>query len=224
MGHRIDATTVSVTTVCVRNMAAPVPDEGKPAQVVREHPDSMGATDSYRPGHRQQSDLNSRHPIISEPGVLGSGKDRTEQSMKTLKRRTVAACLAALPDRQNDGCDGALGPRLRANPMRLLLTIVGAILVLFVAGTAGVAVADPINSPRVSGTGTLVCGDVTYTNVSPPGPTPAGQMVTANGSDSTSVQIMILDKATAFPQDLLTDCMFTSPEQFQVQLLITPVR
>jgi len=49
-------------------------------------------------------------------------------------------------------------------------------------------------------------------------------MVTANGSNSTSVQIMILDKASAFPQDKLTQCMFTSPEVFAVDLLITPVR
>lgn len=69
-----------------------------------------------------------------------------------------------------------------------------------------------------------MCGDVTYTVVSPPVPTPAGQMVTANGSNSTSVQIMILDKASAFPQRMLTECTFTSPEVFTVDLLITPVR
>jgi len=49
-------------------------------------------------------------------------------------------------------------------------------------------------------------------------------MVTANGSNSTSVQIMILDKASAFPQRMLTECTFTSPEVFTVDLLITPVR
>ena len=108
--------------------------------------------------------------------------------------------------------------------MRRFLAIAVSILVLFLTVMAGVAAADPINSPRVSAPGTLVCGDVTYTVVSPPGPTPAGQMVTANGSNSTRVQIMILDKAAAFPQSMLTDCMFTSPEQFEVQLLITPVR
>ena len=97
-------------------------------------------------------------------------------------------------------------------------------LVLLLVGLVGNASADPIKSPRVSAPGTLVCGDVTYTVVSPPGPTPAGQMVTANGSNSTSVQIMILDKASAFPQDKLTQCMFTSPEVFAVDLLITPVR
>jgi hypothetical protein len=91
-------------------------------------------------------------------------------------------------------------------------------------GYVGNASADPIKSPRVSEPGTLVCGDITYTVVSPPGPTPAGQMVTANGSNSTSVQIMILDKASAFPQDKLTQCTFTSPEFFTVDLLITPVR
>ena len=49
-------------------------------------------------------------------------------------------------------------------------------------------------------------------------------MVTADGSNSTRVQIMILDKASAFPQQLLTHCMFTSPETFAVDLLITPIR
>lgn len=102
----------------------------------------------------------------------------------------------------------------------LALAVITTALLLAVAGSAS---ADPIKSPRVGEPGTLVCGDVTYTVVSPPGPTPVGQMVTANGSDSTSVQIMILDKASAFPQGMLTDCMFTSPEQFEVQLLITPV-
>src|SRR4051794_27070115 len=86
--------------------------------------------------------------------------------------------------------------------MRRLLILI-TIPVLLSAGSLGAAVADPINSPRVSGTGTLVCGDVTYTVVSPPGPTPAGQIVTANGSNSTRVQIMILDKAAAFPQGKL---------------------
>jgi hypothetical protein len=104
------------------------------------------------------------------------------------------------------------------------VSIVGCLLLgALVASPMSAAVADPVNSPRVSGTGTLVCGDVTYTIVSPPGPTPAGQMVTANGSDSTQVQIMILDKAARFPQDMLTECMFTSPEVFVVSLLITPV-
>jgi hypothetical protein len=102
----------------------------------------------------------------------------------------------------------------------VLVAIVGGALF---AALAGNAFADPINSPRVTGTATLVCGDVTYTTVSPPGPTPAGQMLTANGSNSTSVQIMILDKASAFPQDMLTHCMFTSPEVFEVDVLITPV-
>jgi hypothetical protein len=108
--------------------------------------------------------------------------------------------------------------------MRRTLTLSITSLVLLLAGFVGSASADPINSPGVSAPGTLVCGDVTYTVVSPPGPTPAGQMVTANGSNSTRVQIMILDKASAFPQRLLTHCMFTSPEVFAVDLLITPVR
>jgi hypothetical protein len=100
---------------------------------------------------------------------------------------------------------------------------VGLMAVCLLVGVGvGTAAADPINGQN-SGTGTLVCGDVTYTIVSPLGPTPVGQMLTANGSNSTSVQIMILDKAAKFPQSMLTDCMFTSPEQFEVQLLITPI-
>jgi hypothetical protein len=101
---------------------------------------------------------------------------------------------------------------------------------LALMGFVGSASADPINShiPGASQPGTLVCGDITYTVVSPPGPTPVGQMVTATidgtTSNSTSVQIMILDKASAFPQDKLTQCTFTSPENFDVDLLITPVR
>jgi hypothetical protein len=107
--------------------------------------------------------------------------------------------------------------------MRRALTLSLLSFVLLFLGMVGNASADPINSPRVSPPATLVCGDVTYTVVSPPGPTPAGLIVTADGSDSTRVQIMILDKASAFPQDLLTHCMFTSPEVFEVDLLITPI-
>lgn len=102
-------------------------------------------------------------------------------------------------------------------PRALAVSLLGFIVLLAVPGTAS---ADPV---KVSGTATLVCGDVTYTVVSPPGPTPVGQMVTANGSNSTQVQIMILDKASAFPQSMLTTCTFTSPENFTVDLLITPV-
>ena len=107
--------------------------------------------------------------------------------------------------------------------MHRLLAVTISILVMWLTVMAGVASADPVNSPRVSPPGTLVCGDVTYTVVSAPGLEPAGQMVTANGSNSTQVQIMILDKASKFPQSMLTKCMFTSPEQFEVQLLITPL-
>jgi hypothetical protein len=107
--------------------------------------------------------------------------------------------------------------------MRRALTLSLLSFVLLFLGMVGNASADPINSPRVSPPATLVCGDVTYTVVSPPGPTPAGLIVTANGSNSTRVQIMILDKASAFPQDMLTHCMFTSPEVFEVDLLITPI-
>jgi hypothetical protein len=109
--------------------------------------------------------------------------------------------------------------------MRRVLALSVSVLALFLTAGVGAASGDPINShiPGDQTPGTLVCGDITYTNVSPPGREPAGQMVTANGSNSTSVQIMILDKAAAFPQDKLTHCMFTDPEVFAVDLLITPV-
>jgi hypothetical protein len=105
--------------------------------------------------------------------------------------------------------------------MRRALTLSIASLLLLLAGLVGNASADPVKSPNVS-SGTLVCGDVTYTVVSP-NHAPVGQMVTANGSSSTSVQILILDKATAFPQDLLTHCTFIGPEGFSADLLVTPV-
>jgi hypothetical protein len=106
--------------------------------------------------------------------------------------------------------------------MRLALTVsLSAVALLFV-GLVGTAAADPVNSPRVS-YGTLVCGDVTYTVVSPNG-APVGQMLTANGSNSTSVNIMIVDKAgSAFPQNLLTQCTVTGDEPFTAYFLITPI-
>jgi hypothetical protein len=107
--------------------------------------------------------------------------------------------------------------------MRLALVGSLSALVFLFVGLVGNASADPVKSPRVAPAGTLVCGDVTYTVVSPPAPTPAGQIVTADGSNSTRVQIMILDKASAFPQRMLTHCMFTDPEVFEVDLLITPI-
>jgi hypothetical protein len=84
------------------------------------------------------------------------------------------------------------------------------------------ATADPVRNPNVGPAATLVCGDVTYTVVSP-AVAPVGQMLTASGSNSTRVQIMIVDKAgSAFPRKLLTQCTFTSPEQFTALFLITP--
>ena len=105
--------------------------------------------------------------------------------------------------------------------MRRVLALSLSVLALLLTAGVGAASGDPIKSPNVS-FGTLQCGDVTYTVVSP-NHAPVGQMVTANGDNSTSVQIMILDKASAFPQDKLTHCMFTGPEFFEVDLLITPV-
>jgi hypothetical protein len=69
--------------------------------------------------------------------------------------------------------------------MRRALTLSLLSFILLFLGMAGNASADPIKSPRVGPGATLVCGDITYTVVLPPGPTPAGQIVTANGSNST---------------------------------------
>jgi hypothetical protein len=101
----------------------------------------------------------------------------------------------------------------------LALPVVTTAFVLAVAASAS---ADPINSPQIS-SGVLVCGSTTYTVVSP-NHAPVGQMVTANGSNSTSVQIMILDKAASFPQGKLTQCTFVGPDGFTASLLVTPVR
>jgi hypothetical protein len=69
-------------------------------------------------------------------------------------------------------------------------------------------------------------GDVTYTVVSP-NHAPSAQMLTANGTDSTRVGILVVDKAgSAFPQNLLTLCTAYPPppdEPFQFYALITPV-
>jgi hypothetical protein len=98
-------------------------------------------------------------------------------------------------------------------------------LVLLLVGLVGSASADPVNSPRIDH-GTIVCGDVTYTVVLPLG-APVGQAVTANGSDSSTVEILIVDKAgSKFPQNRLTLCMAFPPppdQPFQAYFLITPV-
>lgn len=106
--------------------------------------------------------------------------------------------------------------------MRRALTLSIASFLFLLVGLVGNGSADPVNSPRVS-FGEIVCGDVTYTVVSPDG-SPVGQMLTANGSNSTSVNIMIVDKAgSAFPQKLLTSCTFDDPPETGF-FLITPVR
>jgi hypothetical protein len=111
--------------------------------------------------------------------------------------------------------------RDRRVAMKRLFLAALATLALMLA-LSGTASADPLNSPRIS-SGTLVCGDVTYTVVSPD-QAPVGQMVTANGSNSTSVQIMIVDKAgTHFPRNLLTHCTFIGRDGFAADLLVTPV-
>ena len=109
--------------------------------------------------------------------------------------------------------------RRRTARPALALPVITTALLLAVAGSAS---ADPINSPQIS-SGTLVCGSTTYTVVSP-NHAPVGQMVSANGSNSTSVEIMILDKAASFPQNKLTRCTFIGPDGFTASLLVTPVR
>jgi hypothetical protein len=92
---------------------------------------------------------------------------------------------------------------------------------------AASASADPVGSPTVS-YGTFVCGDVTYTVVSP-NHAPVGQALTANGSNSTTVQIMVVDRAgSQFPQNLLTLCTAypADPDEggpLTAYFLITPV-
>ena len=109
--------------------------------------------------------------------------------------------------------------------MRRLLALSTSAIALVLASGVQAASADPVNSPRVS-FGTVVCGDVTYQVVSPNG-APVGQALTANGSNSTSVQIMIVDKAgSRFPSKLLTQCTAFPPDEppFQAYFLITPVK
>jgi hypothetical protein len=109
--------------------------------------------------------------------------------------------------------------------MQRVLALLALVFVLSMAAGVEVASGDPVNSPRVDH-GTLVCGDVTYTIVSPFG-APVGQVLMANGSDSTSVEIIIVDKAgSRFPGNLLTLCTAFPPDEppFQAYFLITPVR
>jgi hypothetical protein len=88
-------------------------------------------------------------------------------------------------------------------------------LVLLFVGLVENASADPVNSPRVDH-GTIVCGDVTYTLVSPFG-APVSQALTANGSNSTSVTILIVDKAgTHFPHSRLMRCTAYPPRRAAV--------
>jgi hypothetical protein len=108
--------------------------------------------------------------------------------------------------------------------MRRVLGLSVSVIVLCLTAGAGAASADPVNSPRVD-FGTIVCGDVTYTLVSPFG-APVSQAVTANGANSTSTALLVIDKAgTQFPQNLLTFCTAFPPNEppFQTYFLITPV-
>jgi hypothetical protein len=77
---------------------------------------------------------------------------------------------------------------------------------------------------RTSVFGTLACGGTTYQVVSANN-APVGQVLTANGSNSTSANIMIKDKAASFPQNMLTLCTAYPPppnQPFQAFFLITP--
>ncbi len=116
-------------------------------------------------------------------------------------------------------------PLGRGDGMRLALTSFLSSLVLMLFGLVGSASADPVNSPRVD-FGTIVCGGTSYILVSPFG-APVSHALTANGSDSTTVAILIVDKAgTRFPQNLLTLCTAYPPppdQPFQAYFLISPV-
>ena len=108
--------------------------------------------------------------------------------------------------------------------MRRVLGLLVSVIALFVTAGAGAASADPVKSPRVD-FGTIVCGDVTYTLVSPFG-APVSHALTANGANSTSAALLVLHKAgTQFPQNLLTLCTAFPPDEppFQTFFLITPV-
>jgi hypothetical protein len=105
-------------------------------------------------------------------------------------------------------------------------TLCGTLVLMAMTVAVGttIASADPVRSPNKS-FGTLVCGSVTYTVVSPSN-APVGQVLTANGSDSSQVLIMVVDKAgSAFPANLLTTCTAYPPDEapFTTQFLITPV-
>jgi hypothetical protein len=108
--------------------------------------------------------------------------------------------------------------------MRRVLALTVSVIALFLTAGVGAASADPVNSPRVD-FGTIVCGGVTYTLVSPFG-APVSQALTANGANSTSTALLVVDKAgTRFPQNLLTLCTAFPPGEppFQTYFLITPV-
>ena len=105
-------------------------------------------------------------------------------------------------------------------------TLCGTLVLIAVTLAVGttIASADPVKSPNKS-FGTIVCGSVTYTVVSPNN-APVGQVLTANGSDSSQVMIMIVDKAgSRFPANLLTTCTAFPPDEppFTTQFLITRV-
>jgi hypothetical protein len=103
---------------------------------------------------------------------------------------------------------------------RLVLLLTVMVAAMMVAST-GVASADPVNAPGAS-YGTVVCGDTTYEVVSV-----GNRTLTASDTNSTSQVLLILDKASGFPQRLLTECTAYPPppdEPFTVYFLITPVR
>jgi hypothetical protein len=125
---------------------------------------------------------------------------------------------------EGSSADKARGTPVRKElAMRRVFALSMSVFALLLASGVDAASGDPVNSPRVD-SGTIVCGDVTYTLVSPLG-APVSQALTANGSNSTTVSILILHKAaTNFPQNLLTLCTAFPPGEppFETFFLITP--
>jgi hypothetical protein len=106
---------------------------------------------------------------------------------------------------------------MRANTSRLAATIALTMLISLVA-TASAASADPIKGSQ----GTIVCGSTTYNVISP-----GQRSLTASDVNSTSEVLLILDKASSFPNQLLTLCTVYPPppdQPFTGYFLITPFK
>jgi hypothetical protein len=84
---------------------------------------------------------------------------------------------------------------------KLTVLMVAALMAVMMIASVGVASADPVNAPK-AGYGTLVCGNTTHNVVSA-----GNRTLIASDTDSNSQVLIILDKAPAFPQNQLTECV-----------------